>query len=302
MKILLNKKQTTLKAFSLVEISVVILIIGILIGGISEGTDLYKDFIKQNALKLSKNSVVNRIPDLSLWLDYTNPNSYASYNNKYPNENLGVGEILDSNPTKVSNFKGIGHNFCSSCINNLPATATNGSGIYFVKDIALSKYADLISKDGFSWFMVLYIDDPNYNGGGVFKISSADYVFGYAYWQEGYSQEYHGNFINFWTNWNDFRYAPKKPYIATYVNKVNGAMARINRSADQISANVDNALLNANLNQDFNMQYAAFYNHWFQGGIGEFIVFSRALSPKEVFNVEEYLSQKWQIPLIRKTL
>ena len=303
MKILLNKKQTTLKAFSLVEISVVILIIGILIGGISEGTDLYKDFIKQNALKLSKNSVVNRIPDLSLWLDYTNPNSYASYNNKYPNENLGVGQILDSNPKTVSNFKGIGHVFCSSCINNLPATY--GFGIHNVVSIGnLSRYADLISKDGFSWFMVLYVDDPNYSGGGVFKISSnsGDYVFGHAYWEQGYNQEYHGNGINFWINWKDFRYAPKKPYIATYVNKVNGAMARINRSADQISANVDNALLNANLNQDFYLVYGAFHSHWFQGGIGEFIVFSRALSPKEVFNVEEYLSQKWQIPLIRKTL
>lgn len=300
------KKFLSKKAFSLTELSMVILIIGILIGGISQGVDIYKDFIKQNALRLSKNSVVNRIPDLSLWLDYTNPNSYASYGNKYPNENWEVGQILDSNPTKVSNFKGIGHLFCSSCINNLPATY--GFGISAVRSINnLSRYADLISKDGFSWFMVLYVDDPSYTGGGVFKISSnsGDYAFGYSYFHEGYEQQYHGNSsITFWPNWNDFRYAPKKPYIATYVNKVNGAMARINRSADQISANVDNALLNANLNQDFYLRYVMFYDtgYYFQGGIGEFIVFSRALSPKEVFNVEEYLSQKWQIPLIRKTL
>ncbi len=298
---LLSKNNN--KAFSLVEISVVILIIGILIGGISQGMDLYKDFVKQNALRITKNSVVNRIPDLSMWLDYSNSNSYISYNNKFPGENQGVGQILDSNPQKVSNFRGVGHIFCNDCINNL--SATRGFGSYGIVSIPLNRLADLISKDGYSWFMVLYVDDPNYNGGGVFKVNSdnGDYVFGHAYFHEGYLQEYNGNSVSFWTNWNDFRYSPKKPYIATYVNKVSGAMARVNRSSDQTNTNTDSALLNSNLNQSFSLTFGVYHGgNNFQGGIGELIVFSRALSPREVFNVEDYLSQKWSIPLIRKTL
>ena len=301
MKILL--KNNIKKAFSLIELSVVILIIGILIGGVSQGVDLYKDFIKLNALKITKNSVVNRISDLSMWLDYSNPNSYVSYKNKFPGENQGVGQILDSNPQKISNFRGVGHIFCSDCIGNL--SATHGFGAYGVSGITLDGLADLISKDGYSWFVVLYIDDPSYNGGGVFKVKSknGDYVFGYAYWDEGYIQEYQGNGISFGTNWKDFRYSPKKPYIATYVNKVSGAMARVNRSVDQTNANNDSALLSSNLNQDFYLKFGTYYDgHYFAGGIGELIVFSRALSPKEVFNVEDYLSKKWSIPLIRKTL
>jgi prepilin-type N-terminal cleavage/methylation domain-containing protein len=302
MKILL--KNNIKKAFSLIELSVVILIIGILIGGVSQGVDLYKDFIKQNALKITKNSVVNRISDLSMWLDYSNPNSYVSYKNKFPGENQGVGQILDSNPQKISNFRGVGHIFCSDCIGNL--SATRGFGIYGVTGISLDRLADLISKDGYSWFMVLYIDDPGgYNWGGVFgvKSSNGDYAFGHHYQNEGYEQYYLGNNVSFGTNWKDFRYSPKKPYIATYVNKVSGAMARVNRSLDQTNTNTDLALLSSNLNQSFSLTFGVYYGgYYFQGGIGELIVFSRALSPKEVFNVEDYLSKKWSIPLIRKTL
>jgi prepilin-type N-terminal cleavage/methylation domain-containing protein len=300
MKILLKNNKK--KAFSLIEIAVVILIIGILIGGVSQGVDLYKDFIKQNALKITKNSVVNRISDLSMWLDYSNPNSYVSYNNKFPGENQGVGQILDSNPQKISNFRGVGDIFCSDCISNLSATRGFGANV----NISLNRLADLISKDGYSWFMVLYIDDPNYTGGGVFKVNSSngDYAFGYSYLLEGHEQEYNGNGVSFGVKyWKDFRYSPKKPYIATYVNKVSEARARVNRSLDQTNTITDLALLSSNLNQSFTLTFGEYYSgHYFQGGIGELIVFSRALSPREVFNVEDYLSQKWSIPLIRTTL
>ncbi|MBM3590130.1 MAG: prepilin-type N-terminal cleavage/methylation domain-containing protein [Alphaproteobacteria bacterium] len=48
------------KAFSLIEISVVILIIGILIAGISQGIDLYNDFNLTKARNITKNSRVGR--------------------------------------------------------------------------------------------------------------------------------------------------------------------------------------------------------------------------------------------------
>ncbi len=57
------------KAFSLIEISIVLLIIGILISGILVGQDLILDAKIRSAQNLTKTSPVNKIPDLTLWLD-----------------------------------------------------------------------------------------------------------------------------------------------------------------------------------------------------------------------------------------
>jgi len=71
-------KNTNHKAFSLIEISVVIVIIGILIAGISSGIELYDDYKLKVAQNLTKNSRVNRIPDLEMWLETTGENSLAT--------------------------------------------------------------------------------------------------------------------------------------------------------------------------------------------------------------------------------
>lgn len=52
------------KAFSLVEISIVILIVGILIVGISKGADLYQDYRLSYIQSLTRNSIVNRTDGL----------------------------------------------------------------------------------------------------------------------------------------------------------------------------------------------------------------------------------------------
>jgi len=71
-------KNNFKKAFSLIEISVVIVIIGILIAGISTGIDLYNDFLLSKAKNLTTNSRVGRIPDLNLWLETTADKSFLS--------------------------------------------------------------------------------------------------------------------------------------------------------------------------------------------------------------------------------
>jgi prepilin-type N-terminal cleavage/methylation domain-containing protein len=64
------KKITNFKkGFSLIEISIVLLIIGILISGILVGQDMILDAKIRSAQNLTKTSPVNKIPDLTLWLD-----------------------------------------------------------------------------------------------------------------------------------------------------------------------------------------------------------------------------------------
>ena len=69
------KNKNTKKAFSLVEISIVILIIGLLIAGISKAGDMIFDVSLKSASSLTKGTKVGRMPGLALWLETTTSES-----------------------------------------------------------------------------------------------------------------------------------------------------------------------------------------------------------------------------------
>ena len=94
-------------AFSLIEISVVILIIGILIAGISQGIDLFADYRFIVAKNLTKNSRVGRIDDLEIWLETTSDESFATGTGPYvnlssdPADGAKIGLWRDINPKLI---------------------------------------------------------------------------------------------------------------------------------------------------------------------------------------------------------
>ncbi len=67
-------------AFSLLEISIAVLIIGILISGISTGIELYQDYKINIAKNLTQNSRVGRIDGLVLWLESSQKSSFEPNN------------------------------------------------------------------------------------------------------------------------------------------------------------------------------------------------------------------------------
>ncbi len=79
-----NKINT---AFSLVEISVVIVVIGILISGISSGIDLYQEYKVTAARNYTINSKVSRIPDIGFWLDTTRLKSLQTASGSFDPKN-----------------------------------------------------------------------------------------------------------------------------------------------------------------------------------------------------------------------
>ena len=68
-------------AFSLIEISVVVLIIGILISSVSAGVDLYSDYKITIAKNLTKNSIVGRLDGVKVWYETTLEESFVSGEN-----------------------------------------------------------------------------------------------------------------------------------------------------------------------------------------------------------------------------
>lgn len=72
------QRKAQKKAFSLIELSVVVLIIGILIAGITSGSRLVRNSKLASAAQFTKSSDINSIADLVLWLEPTQENSFAT--------------------------------------------------------------------------------------------------------------------------------------------------------------------------------------------------------------------------------
>jgi prepilin-type N-terminal cleavage/methylation domain-containing protein len=80
-------------AFSLIELSIVILIVGILIAGVTQGSRLVKESKLKTAISITSSSDVNSIPDLVMWLDATNE------------ENLKTSAFSDIATTNYGNIE-----------------------------------------------------------------------------------------------------------------------------------------------------------------------------------------------------
>jgi hypothetical protein len=99
-----------------------------LIAGISQGIDLYDDYRLTSARNLTKNSLVNRIPDLEMWLETTSENSLA----------MGTATFTDKpNPAdqdRIGRWNNINPNILPSARNHATqATSTNNQPQYIRK-------------------------------------------------------------------------------------------------------------------------------------------------------------------------
>ena len=96
-----NLNKNSKKAFSLIEISIVILIIGLLIAGISKASDMIFDANLKSARSLTKGSKVGRLPNLVLWLETTLADSIKD-SERYKDATVTLWR--DINPQSTSKF------------------------------------------------------------------------------------------------------------------------------------------------------------------------------------------------------
>lgn len=90
-----NKKL----GFSLIELSIVILVIGILVIGISKGSKVISESKLKSAKSITNGSPIHIIDDLALWLEPTNPDNIATGDFDDPldfNSDLSEGSPISS--------------------------------------------------------------------------------------------------------------------------------------------------------------------------------------------------------------
>ena len=155
-------KLRKITAFSLIELSIVILVIGLLIAGAIQGSNMISKAALSSARTLTESSPVNSIRSLFIWFDST---SKANFSDTESNNNSLISTWFPINPTSTSRNIAIYQHtinrkpkYISNAINNLPAVQLDGlnDGLY----TSLSTGANAIINS-FSVFVVAQANAPH---------------------------------------------------------------------------------------------------------------------------------------------
>jgi len=293
------------KAFSLIELSIVILIIGIIIAGVTQGSRLVSQFKLSSARTLTQSSPVAGIKGLAVWYEST---SEQSFNDEEQEEDASVTIWKNINPQTTSKIDAIpvslvdnSPQYKQSVINGLPALRFPGTAVLKVRDIN-------ITGDKITYFVVAK---------RILEVTGTSTISGVA---PGQSSDWdnEGSFVGFYEGGATFTNlglmfsrtdtvgTPNKSTIATHpgngvpyvaagiCNGVNSILYLNGAPATPVASvgpfNVENLFIGARWDGG---DVTNIYN----GDIAEVIVFDRALKAEERKSVTEYLGKKWGIKI-----
>jgi len=278
------------QAFSLIELSIVLIIIGLVITGVIGGNSLIKSARIARARQLSKNFISswgNVVPRPTMW--------FESSDKKYVNldDNNKVERLIDRS--------GNGHHAVQITENNrplykedefnsLPALDFNGTSNYLSYSNIGGSYENtiiaVIEDDSFANFCHIMGSDK-YNIGAIhFAITTNKKL--------GYSVNSNGG----WTFFSNSNLSLNKKYIVILDMNEIDINYYINTSNDgnQNNNNVNILSLGPGAIGAWSNN-AGLVERFFDGQIAEIIVFDEALTTEGREYVEDYLGKKWGIKL-----
>lgn len=283
-------KKNSHKAFSLLEISLVIVIIGILIAGISTGVDLLYDSKLTTAQSLTKSAPVQRIEGLFTWIETTSPESFTT--TPKDGDPIGLIKDLGFKMDKVNFIQSSSNNkptYKPRNLNDLPALYFDGSN-----DLLLSEKtynSSIFSNSQVTIFAVI-----NYVGGTNTAVFLKHEISPYRT-----DLEINGGKPRF-----DFPNDTNTNIVGT--NSIFNKNVIITAIADKVNQKIYiNSILEknvANTNTIATTSSSQIYLGSNTGGgyytnfnFGELIIYDRALTIKEMDLVTKYLSKKWGIKI-----
>jgi len=287
------------KAFSLIELSIVILIIGLLVAGVSKGSQIYNKIKLASARSLTNSSVVNSTKALELWLETTSANSFLEVS---PEDNESINNWFDIN--LQSTFKNNAEAFNNSQnrrplyvknkINGLPVLKFDGIDDCMISSVDIRR----LSIPNMTMFLVYERKLPIHNSrGGIIGNDP-----GWARFFIMNHSAIGGSIVS--TGSTPHRFdamgTADRPQILTYISRVgttNGSSVAINRNLASTTYTENISITEQNLTS-IGSHNSATCDKNDNVEIGEIIIFRRALQNGEVNSIEDYLSQKWGIKLV----
>lgn len=309
-----DSKKNIKTAFSLIEISIVILIIGVAISGIVSGMYLFYDFKLGQAQSITAKSPVISTPNLTLWLDTTSPNSFET---ERPLNDDKIAIWKDLNPQRIFKINVSQSDltkqptYVDLAINNLPAlkfinNIEMRSENIFLNDIFSSDQATIFlvqnnfsgdtSTTTISWVPTANnLDNGSENSRiSIFAQTSNTVIFDYGVAGGATANRVATSTL---TNFNN------KNTIISFLKNSNNSDLRINYNETVIANSSAVANVSASLSAPFIVgKFRTDSNYFFNGNIGEIIIFDRALNENERKKIEDYLGEKWGINITRTTI
>jgi prepilin-type N-terminal cleavage/methylation domain-containing protein len=300
----MNKDRSLIfkSAFSLIELSIVVLIIGILIAGVTQGSRL----VKQSKLKIAKNqtqnSAVASIPGLAAWFETTSENSVNSASNGLsPDDNDLVSSWIDINPQStskviVSNSASFQPTYVVNGIGGLPSVQFGGT--QFLTSIAASGGNIPLQAKSTAFTFIVVWNKTGAALGAIIDQGSAN-VANLRAGMLASALTGNAGTYGFCGNANDFLSTATYNASANMISIITVNSSGTVNIYDNVSSYSGSITPTSSLTSSvFNIgANAATSLEQFVGKISEVIIFSRALKSSEIANVKFYLSQKYGIPI-----
>jgi hypothetical protein len=277
------QKKSSKTAFSIIELSVVAIIISALIGGVVAAKRLTQNSKLVAARSLTKNSPVNDIDGLVVWYETTMP---QSFDENADDNNTQISTWYDLGPNKNNATSGGGATYTENVLNGLPILRFNGSSSYFNFDgtpLASSNYTVIAVEIRTSTKSLNY-----FVSGGNSSKNRKPHL--------GYRNNTSLTFAQYGNDYDVAVLGYTSPIPRIHVFRFNSAVGKtlhVNGSEliNQTTSNAKTGLVSYN-----NAQIGR-YGSYYEGDIAEIIIFNKHISDNERKDIEQYLSKKWGIKI-----
>jgi prepilin-type N-terminal cleavage/methylation domain-containing protein len=282
-----NKKFSN-KAYSLIEISIVITIITVLIVGAFNGMEMVRKAKLVNAQNLTEQSIVPKIPNLMTWYETSLARSFSE-NQRENNAKISVWNDINPNSEYTNNAT-------QSTDANRPTYITNRfndaiAGIFFDGNDFLNYNGTKLVNSGYSVFIVerrMAGNDLATMIGGATTAPNSNLILAYRS-NTIITQAHYANDIDIAvpgysspiTRIHSFFY--NRSYGKKYW--LNGGINPDGANASQTTGVLDYS----------NAWIGRYIGYFFYGDIAEIIFYNRSLKTEERVAVEDYLSKKYNV-------
>jgi len=299
------------KAFSLIELSIVILIIGILVAGVTQSSRLINQLKLSTAQSLTRSSDVNSILDLTFWVEPTLDGSFTNSSGSFQLDNGGSIsswndiKIISSTKINVSQSNSsIQPTYQANGINGLPSVSFNGVNQYLINN---SSFPISTSDKTYTMVIVWRANTISAPADSRFLIGQGLNPFNFH--RQNLAVVDRNGLVGF-SGWGNFYYRASVSANTSYVTVIiaNNALSSNNLTIynNSNTPNIGSSTTPSALDigaqlffiggVDSSLTFSTSY--CFSGLISEAMVFDRNLKSEEVRSINNYLGKKYGIKIL----